>query len=162
MPEICEKFKEKLEQKTLQLEKERQEAEEERKKGIWEYNPEDDCYYWTGDGPAPCSFNEYNGLGEFAPPDRRTVIMERTPEEWEEIRKHDKFQEESYRNWFNELAEEERQERNRYLRERRAMMKEKLASPIELLETEQSEYEKLREKNVREIEEFKKASGLFD
>ena len=154
--------KEQSEQKLLQIEKEKQEREQERRDGIWEYNPEDDCYYWTGDGPSPCSFDEYNGLREFAPPDRRKVIQERTPEEWEEIRKYDEFQSECYKSWFNEMAEQERQERNRNQRERRAKIKEKLRSPINLPETELSEYEKLREKNMKEIEEFKKASGLFE
>ena len=162
IPDICKRFEEQAEQKLNQIEKERQEREEERRKGFWDYNPNDDCYHWTGDEPPPCSFNEYNGLGEYAPPDMRKVIMERTPEEWEEISKHDEFQLECYRNWYNEMAQEEREERIRIQRERRAMLKEQLSSPIEIPEFELSEYEKLREKRMKEIEEFMKSSGLFD
>ena len=60
------------------------------------------------------------------------------------------------------MTEEKRQDQNRYQRERRAKIKEKLSLPLELPETELSDYEKLREKNLKEIEEFKQASGLFD
>ena len=162
IPWICDTFEEK-EKQSLEKEAKNKEVEEQkRREGIWDYNPTDDCYYWTGDGPPPCSFEEYNGLGEFAPPDMRKLLMERTPEELEEIRKQDEYQSECYRKWFTELSEEKRQEKNRYQRERRAKMKEKLASPIDIPDTELSDYEKLREKNLKEIEEFKLASGLFD
>ena len=161
-PWICEKFEEKDKEINRRILKGIEEEKQKRKEGIWDYNPEDDCYHWTGEEPPPCSFEEYNGLGEFAPPDMRKVMMERTPEELEEIRKEDEYQSESYKRWLDEMTEEKRQDQNRYQRERRAKIKEKLSLPLELPETELSDYEKLREKNLKEIEEFKQASGLFD
>ena len=85
--------------------------------------------------------------------------MERAPEEWEEW--DYEFHSECYKSWFNETAEEERQEKNKKKRERRAKIKEKMNSPIKCAETELGEYEKVREKNLKE-EEFKEASGLFE
>ena len=56
--------------------------------------------------------------------------MERTPEEWEDIRRVDEFHSECYKSWFCETAEEVTQEKNKNQRERRAIIKEKLNSPI--------------------------------
>ena len=61
-----------------------------------------------------------------------------------------------------ELQEEERLKRNRLAREKRKELKEKLSNPIELdVDTEVCEYERLREKNIREREEAMRNSGWF-
>ena len=61
-----------------------------------------------------------------------------------------------------EQQEEQRLERNRLAREKRKELKDKLSKPIEIeAEPEKSEYELLREKNMKEIEEAKKNSGWF-
>ena len=61
------------------------------------------------------------------------------------------------------MMEEDRLERNRKAKEKRDQKKAQLSAPIQMPEIEEmSEYEKIREANIRELEELKKASGLFD
>lgn len=161
--DLAKKFTEKEEKERKEYEKKREEEEKRRKIGYWDYNPCDDCYYWTGDGPSPCSFEEYNGLGEYAPVDMRKLLMEMSPEEKRKRKELDDKRDEEYRSWWNEMVEEERLERNRKAKEKRDQIKEQLSTPFELPESEEmSEYEKIREANIAELEELKKASGLFD
>lgn len=145
-------------------EKKEKEMEDKRKAGFWDYNQCDDCYYWTGDGPSPISFEEYNGLGEYAPIDLKKYYAEMSPEEREKKRKEDEEWNELQLKWYREQLEEDKQERNRKQKEKRAKLKAELSKPIEMENTEEkiSEYEQIRLDNLREIEEWKKASGLFN
>ena len=161
--DIAKKFTEKEEKERVEYEKKREEEEKRRKIGYWDYNPCDDCYHWTGDGPSPCSFEEYNGLGEFAPPDMKKLLMEMSPEERRKRSEEMDERAEIYKSWWNEMMEEDRLERNRRAKEKRDQKKAQLSVPLEMPEIgEMSEYEKIREANIRELEELKKASGLFD
>ena len=161
--DIAKKLTEKEEKEREEYAKKREEEEKRRKIGYWDYNPEDDCYYWTGDGPSPCSFEEYNGLGEYAPDDMKKLLMEMSPEEKRKRKELDDRRDEEYKSWWNEMIEEDRLERNKRAKEKRDQVKDMLSVPIEMPETgEMSEYEKLREDNIKELEELKKASGLFD
>ena len=61
-----------------------------------------------------------------------------------------------------EQQEEERLERNRLAREKRNELKEKLLTPINFdADSEVCEYERLRERNIREREEAMRNSGWF-
>ena len=61
-----------------------------------------------------------------------------------------------------QVLEELRLEKNRLTREKRKELKEKLSISIDInADTEISEYELVREKNIRELEEAKKNSCWF-
>ena len=61
-----------------------------------------------------------------------------------------------------EQQEEERLERNRLASEKRYELKEKLLTPINFdADSEVCEYERLRERNIREREEAMRNSGWF-
>ena len=165
LEEMARKFTEKEEKEREEYEKKREEEEKRRKIGFWDYNPGDDCYHWTGDGPSPCSFEEYNGLGEYDLPDMKKILMEMSPEERRKRSEEADREAESYKSWWNDMIEEEKLERKRKAKEKRDQIKAQLNAPIEMpseASEELSEYEKLREANMKELEELKKASGLFD
>ena len=67
--------------------------------------------------------------------------------------------------WYKEEMEAQKKEkiaeRNERQREKYQKIKEKLNQRIELPEFEKSEYELLREKNIKEREDAMRASGWF-
>ena len=129
-------------------------AEEKKREdeGIWWMNPADEAYYWTGKNPP--------GPDNPHPDKRAPEIMgyeAPTPEddlEWDKL----------YHKWSRELSEEQRNERNRVAREnyhkRKAELEAELKKPIEVPDFELSEYEKIREQNIKERNEALKAAGF--
>ena len=145
----------KLDEEKRQKEKELDEA------GRWVYCPANDGYYWSnGEMKWDYEYDLGTDANDAFPCHEMTAsdeercnkqLEEWTEQEIEQQRKERKKQQ-----------EEQRLERNRLAREKRKELKDKLSNPIEIdAETEMSEYELLREKNIRELEEAKKNSGWF-
>ena len=130
-----------------QEEKEREEKERERRKeGYWDYNVVMDMYEWVGDNP-PSPGNINPDEREQTPP----LYAYKSEEEYRELLRQSDEQE---REW-------ERQERNAYARKRYHMRKKLLKTPIELpdIGEELSEYEKIREMNIKLRNEMMKEAA---
>ena len=166
MPELAQNLEEKEENERKERERKREEIEKRSnaklKAGMWMMNPHTEEYYWTGEGPPPeGEYEMYNGLDE----------VEKSTDEWgrpldeERNRQEDKEWEELQSKWFQEEMEarrkERRDEKNRIQREKYHQTKELLKEKIEIPDLEKSEYELLRERNIKEREEAMRASGWF-
>ena len=113
----------------------------------------DDDYHWSGEGPQP---------KETMDPEYWTADLQKmNPEVTEEDERRWKEQEER---WLREKIEERRKENNAYMKKYREKKKAELLEPIEMPDDNggKSEYLLLQEKNIKEFEERKKMSGLFD
>ena len=113
----------------------------------------DDDYHWAGEGPQP---------KETMDPEYWTADLQKmNPEVTEEDERRWKDQEER---WLREKIEERKKENNAYMKKYREKKKAKLLEPIEMPDDNggKSEYLLLQEKNIKEFEERKKMSGLFD
>ena len=68
--------------------------------------------------------------------------------------------------WLRERLEEEKKEKRKanseYMKRYRQKKNEELQTPIEMPILELSEYDIIRENNLKAMEEAKKKSGLFD
>ena len=153
--------REDLEQK--ERDKMLQKSRENLKAGLWMMNPHTEDYYWTGENPPPeGEYEQYNGSSN-------DVV--RTTDEWgrplDEERDRQEYKEwmELQSKWYQEEMEarnkEKVAERNKKQREKYQKIKEELKQKVELLELEKSDYELLRERNIKEREEAMKASGWF-
>ena len=82
----------------------------------------------------------------------------------EEMRKSEKELDEMYSQWHKQLEAENREERNRKAREnyhrRKAETNAELMQPVDVPEFELSEYEKIREQNIKERNEALEAAGF--
>ena len=123
--------------------KEEEEKERERYEiGEWIYNPANDDYWWSGKG-EPVYYNDDN-------------VGELTEEEWKQIEK----QEEIRLEWD---MREARERRNMENKEKRETLKKALKKPIAALPVrELCEYEKIREKNIKERYEAMKKCKFFE
>ena len=128
-----------------------------REKGIWEYNPAMDNYVWTGKEP-PTEGNPDPNIGQDEWVTVRTGLFpgeeKLTEEEWREMEK--KWGEEETEQW----ALYYKAKRNERAREIYHQRKEALKMPIEMLGLEMSEYEKIRERTIKEREEALAAAGF--
>ena len=128
---------------------------EERDKGFWEYDPINEDLYWTGvNPPGPDNPKPRDRDPEFDAHwgDIDDVM---SPEEWDKL----------YSKWYSEMEadrkKEIKEERNRVAREKYQKQREELQKPIEVPEFELSEYEKIREQNIRDCKEALRAAGLL-
>ena len=153
-PDIAEKFKleeDELRNKDEEREKYRQEKRN-QEGGSWEYDPCSGEYYWDGEGPPP----DYN--------DDLEVL---TPEELRDGEKQEKEWQEAYaaemRLKKKEKMKEWRAKNAERVRECRQRQREMLEEPIDIPENDTiSAYEQIRNDNLKELAEAKKASGLFE
>ena len=130
----------------------------ERDKGFWEFNYMMDFWEWTGLKPPGPDDPDPNNCVEPPQPtfsEKEVREFELKKAEWRELELK----------WFKETmdqwAEEDRQARNRKAREKYQKKKEELQKPIEMPELpEMSEYEKIREQNIRERDEALRAAGF--
>lgn len=109
-----------------------------RDKGYWNWYEGDQRYYWTGKNPP----------GPEDPDPNDPFPM--TDAEWDEC----------HQQWLREANESRKAERNRREREKYTEKKNKLSEPMVLPEFEMSEYEKIREQNIKEREEALRAAGF--
>ena len=118
----------------------------EKPKGEWVYNAEYDDYTWVGEGDPP-----------------QDEPFDSSKNNWnitEEDEKRFREQEES---WLRHEIDKMREDRKEYMKNYHKKKKAELLEPIVMDSYgEMSEYERLREDNIRQFEELKEASGLFD
>ena len=118
-------------------------------KGKWVHVPTEDDYYWVGEGEPPIDdgfTHDKVNLGSWKPTEEDE---RRWKEENEERLKYE--------------IEKMRQEKKDYMKNYHKRKKEELLQPIIMDQSgEKSDYDKLRDDNLKEFEELKKASGLFD
>ena len=157
-PEVADAIKKKKEEE----EKRRKERQKEHDEWMQECAPpgfvwRNDDYHWAGEGPQP---------KETMDPEYWTADLQKmNPEITEEDERRWKEQEERWlREAIQDQKEKERKENNAYMKKYRDKKKAKLLEPIEMPENKggKSEYLLLQEKNIKEFEERKKMSGLFD
>ena len=152
--------------KEEELIRKNEEEEEAPKEGEWVFRGGD--YFWEGEGDPP----------EEADPNMDTNQFDWTEED-ERRFKEQKEEEiemslETMRRMMKEDKEERKKEEDRkriqknkdlaeYMKNYREKKRAALMNPIEMPKvSEKSEYLLLQEKNIAELEERKKASGLFD
>ena len=125
--------------------------------GRWIYNPADDDYYWSN---AEKPSYELQAVNDECQGHDGT---EEDEENWKkQLEEWNRQEIEQLRKERQEQQEEERLERNRLAREKRNELKEKLLTPINFdADSEVCEYERLRERNIREREEAMRNSGWF-
>ena len=114
--------------------------------GYWDFNYNLDRWEWTGinpPGPEDPDPNLYVGP---------------TFEEWHGI-SYEKWKEMALKE-DEEKIKQDKERKNRKAREYYHKKKEELKKPIDMPEMEMSEYEKIRERNIKEREEAMKAAGL--
>ena len=158
-PEMATKVTEIIEAKKQKEAEKRAKEKEIEDRGYWRMNPTNESYYWTGinppgpDNPHPDELEPEPLCGEELTPE--DALIEK---KWDELH----FQ------WYREMVAEEkkerREERNRIAREnyhkRKAETEAELLKPIEVPDFELSEYEKIREQNIRERNEALEAAGF--
>ena len=157
-PEVAEAIKRKKEEEQKRLDKQQRDQDEWMQECappgfVWR----DNDYHWAGEGPQP---EETKDPGYWT-----ADLQKMNPEVTEEDEKRWKEQEERWlREEMKEQKERERKENNAYMKKYRNMLKEKLLEPIKMPEDKEakSEYLLLQEQNIKELEERKKMSGLFD
>ena len=144
--DIVRRLNEKRRKKVEENERKKQvEEEKERERyeiGEWIYNPANDDYWWSGKG-EPVYYNDDN-------------VGELTEEEWKQIEKQQEMRLEAD-------MKEARERRNMANKVKRKALKEALKKPIPALPVrELSEYEKLRENNIKERYEAMKKIKFFE
>ena len=147
---IEEMLEKEVKERIEKYERERQKEKEREDKGYWHMNPDGDVW-WTGkEPPGEYDFNPYvsHPVG-----DGWQGEMELTDKEWEEL------QAKWYQETVKERKEEERLKRNEVARENYHKRKEELLRPISIPDMEISEYERIRENNIRERNDALKAAG---
>ena len=159
-PEMATKVTEIIEAKKQKEAEKRAKEKEIEDRGYWRMNPTNESYYWTGinppgpDNPHPDELEPEPIIGE-----------ELTPEDALLAKKWDELHFQWYREMVAEEKKERREERNRIAREnyhkRKVETEAELLKPIEVPDLELSEYEKIREQNIKERNEALKAAGFM-
>ena len=118
----------------------------EKPKGEWVYHPIDDDYTWVGEGDPP-----------------QDDHFDYDKNNWEVTEEDEQRFKEQREKWLKYEMEKMREEKKAYMKEYHRKKREALQQPIEIEDLgEKGEYEKLRDKTVKEFEKLKKESGLFD
>ena len=140
--QINEKWRKEVEDKERKRQVEEEKERERYEIGEWIYNPANDDYWWSGKG-EPVYYNDDN-------------VGELTEEEWKQIEKQEEMRLEAD-------MKEAREKRNMENKEKRKALKKALKKPIAALPVrELCEYEKIREKNIKERYEAMKKSKFFE
>ena len=153
-PEVAEAIKKKKEEEQKWLEERQRKTDEWMQECappgfIWR----DDDYHWAGEGPRPKETMDQ----DYWHADLQKMNFEAT----EEDERRCKEQEER---WLREMIQEKKEQAREANKKYRDKKKAKLLEPIEVPENKggKSEYLLLQERNIKEFEERKKMSGLFD
>ena len=164
-PEIVSKVRKKEKENLEEYEARRKAKEEEEKKrweeGYWEYQADVDDYIWVGKGPQPP--DPYAHEWELTNPYTEDDL------DWKEWKKNEKEllekeardYEETYKEWAREDKERKRARNEEAGKKHYRKKMEQLSEAIEIPDYEKSDYERLRDRNIQEIEDMKKASVLF-
>lgn len=137
-------------------EKEEKEANEKAKrdKGFWEFDYNMDRWMWTGlepPGPYDPDPNDDCEEPQLCPWDDEAERLYNEAKDLEF-----KWYQETQAKW----AKEDRERRNKIARDKYHAKKEELLKPIIVPEFELCEYEKIRERNIKEREDALKAAGF--
>lgn len=144
---INEMFREEKEQ--LRRQKQKEQEEERRRKakvledgGEWVFNPEYSEYFWVGEvEPVVDHWPEYKHLSE---------------KELKDIQEQEEI-------WLQASIDERKIEAKEKRRKKYEEMKEAMKTPLgSLPEKELCEYEKMRERNIKEREQAMEESGFFE
>ena len=139
---LNEKWRKEVEENERKKQVEEEKERERYEIGEWIYNPANDDYWWSGKG-EPVYYNDDN-------------VGELTEEEWKQIEKQQEMRLEAD-------MKEASERRNMANKEKRKALKEALKKPIAALPVrELSEYEKIRENNIRERYEAMKKIKFFE
>ena len=153
-PEVAEAIKKKKEEEQKrQEERQRQHDENMQERAPPGFIWRDDDYHWSGEGPQPKETMDQDYW--------HVDLQKMNPEVTEEDEKRCKEQEER---WLREMIQEKWEEARKANKKYRDKKKAKLLEPIEMPKNKggKSEYLLLQESNIKEFEERKKMSGLFD
>ena len=144
-PDIASKLQDILDIRMQEDEEKRAKIQKQRDDGFWEFDYNMDRWMWTGinshgpEDPADPNVFDTNPLTE---EERMELYLTECREE------------------RAKEAEEYRLEKNRKERERYYNKKKDLLEPIEVPEFELSEYEKIREQNIKDREDALRAAGF--
>ena len=156
MPELGEEIEDILDEEFQKSKEEAEKKREKWRKGIWHYNVVMETYEWTGKEP-PGEDNPHPDSEDFFVPRQLWPAEENlTDEEWKELER--RWAEDEQGDWNKYWKEE----RNRRARENYQKRKEALMEPIMMPEEpeELSEYEKIREMNIKERNDALAAAGF--
>lgn len=152
-------------ERKLQEERDRKEKELDDA-GRWNYDHTNDTYYWSITGESEFEYMAKHGKDVFK--EDYSSAWDRAWTEEDDRRWQDQLEEwsrqemEQMKKERKEQLEEKRLERNRLAKEKRQEVQQKLKEPIAIeTEYEISEYERIREQNIKEIKDAMKDSGWF-
>ena len=143
----------------------RKAKEEEEKKrweeGYWEYQADVDDYIWVGKGhPPPDPYaHEWELTNPYTEDDPDWIEWKKNEKEL--LEKEARDYEETYKEWAREDKERKRARNAEAGKKHYRKKMKQLSEAIEIPDYDKSEYERLRDRNIQEIEDMKKASGLF-
>ena len=164
-PEIVSKVrkKEKEDLEKYEAEKEAKEAEEKKRweEGYWHYQGDVDDYIWVGKGPQPPDpyAHEVELTNPYTEDDPDWIEWKKNEKEL--LEKEARDYEETYKEWAREDKERKRARNAEAGKKHYRKKMKQFSEAIEIPDYEKSDYERLRDKNIQEIEDMKKASGLF-
>ena len=164
-PEIVSKVrkKEKEDLEKYEAEKEAKEAEEKKRweEGYWHYQGDVDDYIWVGKGPQPPDpyAHEVELTNPYTEDDPDWIEWKKNEKEL--LEKEARDYEETYKEWAREDKERKRAKNAEAGKKHYRKKMKQFSEAIEIPDYEKSDYERLRDKNIQEIEDMKKASGLF-
>ena len=164
-PEIVSKVrkKEKEDLEKYEAEKEAKEAEEKKRweEGYWHYQGDVDDYIWVGKGPQPPDpyAHEWELTNPYTEDDPDWIEWKKNEKEL--LEKEARDYEETYKEWAREDKERKRARNAEAGKKHYRKKMKQFSEAIEIPDYEKSDYERLRDRNIQEIEDMKKASGLF-
>ena len=164
-PEIVSKVrkKEKEDLEKYEAEKEAKEAEEKKRweEGYWHYQGDVDDYIWVGKGPQPPDpyAHEVELTNPYTEDDPDWIEWKKNEKEL--LEKEARDYEETYKEWAREDKERKRARNAEAGKKHYRKKMKQFSEAIEIPDYEKSDYERLRDRNIQEIEDMKKASGLF-
>ena len=153
-PEMAAEVKKILDSQRREREAREAILKEREERGFWEEdNNNPGQYWWTGKEPPGPEDPDPNNREYEQEIDGWEGEMSLTEKEWDELQSK----------WYWETVAERRQEekelRNQKARENYKKRKEALSKPIIMPEVEVSEYEKIREQNIKERDEAFRSMG---
>ena len=141
-PDIVERLNAEMRKEKERERKSKEEQKKKEKEGYWEYLPESDEYYWTGENEP-----DYGDCFRNTPPTKEDLRLKREAERVE-------FE------WF---VEEKKNEQKEKRKQKERARKEAMDNPIEPLpERELCLYEQIRENNIKERQDAMRECGFFE
>ena len=145
-PDIVEQINERNRQRLEERREEERKSREKDREGQWYCNPQNEEWYWTGEGEP--EFDMDDGVVYEAPEERSKQEREEEDRNW--------------RLYFEGLRKEEKEIQKEKRHQKEQERKEAMKIPVKPPPAQDlCEYEKLREKNIKERVEAMEACGFF-